>query len=295
MIKIFIRYNELYVQKDNKIYKYEFKELELDIEEIIDELNFNTGEKFILILDITISDYEYYIKIFKAYKLKIYRIYLLKEILLENFSECICVSHDKSIYISNEKEEIMNFTADDNIDLTGLKVINLPEQLEYIFSISESTNAKNYMRINILKNEYILICLVVFILLNYLIASKIFIDNELSSNIEITYKKIEILERELEEKKLNLKNLSEIKIEESFYEELKKHEIERIVEYLLKLSNKGIQYYEISLLNNKITLEGVCDNMEILNKNIKDFEIENLKLKNQKLYFKISYNLDKYD
>ncbi len=278
-----------------KIYRYEFKELELDIDEIIEELNFTSKNRFIMILDLKIIDYIYYIKIFKAYRLKIDKIYFIKDILLENFDEYICFTNEKYIYISREKEEILDFNKDDNIDLTGMKVVNISEEIDNIFSNVDSTNAKNYMRVEIFKSEYILIFLVIFILLNYLLANKLFNDSKLINNIKEINKKIDINTRELEKEKLNLEKLNNIKTDESFYDELENNNVEKIIKYLLELNNKGIKYYEIIFSDKKILIEGVCEKLEILNENIKKFEIEDLKLKNKKIYFKISHNLEYYD
>lgn len=66
MNKLFICDEIIYIQKRQSIINFNYEKLEDDMEDILDIID----NKVIIIFNFTISDYKYYIDIFKAYKIK---------------------------------------------------------------------------------------------------------------------------------------------------------------------------------------------------------------------------------
>lgn len=273
MNKLFICDETIYIEKDNSIINFNYVKLEDDMEDILDIID----NKVIIIFNFTISDYKYYIDIFKAYKIKIINATNIQNIYRKMNLNIYIISNTKSLYINKRKYEIKDFGLNDNYSFEGLDYLIINESMIIdIFKNYDKYKPKTIQKSNINEYAFIIIIIFIFLIIAYLI-DNIYKFDKIKNEIEV-YK---IKNSELEDKAKHLSDTlgnieNKIEILDSktdFIDNLSKKNYKPLIDKVYKYNELDIYIIELKYENKKLYLKG---NAKDYNKFISTFNDANI-------------------
>lgn len=289
MINIFIKSDEMYIKTNEDIFYYNFKELEKELESILEYSNLEKNSKIKLILDYDAYDIEMYISIFDYYNINIKKAIYFIEVLKELNKEIVYIGKSNSIIISNNKVEEISLKISDDYDYTGIETLIInQDSIDKVFDMIEKSKSKN-----IIKQNYDILYILAFMLLLIFLAYylSIYFYNIQKIDVELNdyNKELTILKEKIRDKNDILKDLeSKIqKYNKMEYIELSRIDTHKLILYLINLTNKSYKLKEIEYKNNILFIDGNVDSFFKMNKDFEDAEIIYLKSDNNELNFRL--------
>ncbi|WP_231679260.1 hypothetical protein [Oceanivirga miroungae] len=270
---------------DKKILEFKVSNVYKEIEDILYELDISKA--VLIVEDLLIIDKLK--EVLKVANIKISGIYNLYEIVFNEYKEVIVKENEEYFFISDKDKKSLNFTDDDNIDLSGMRVFDANILYENILAL-DKIRAKNLNKNDINIKYYILLFILLFSI-SYLILDKIYDVSKLDmekKNKELNLRKIERdyqiynleIEKEMEKKELIF-----------IYDSIEKYSLKEKVDKLLNMSKNYFYFTEIYINNESIRLKGECSSLKSLDEEFKKYTIYELLKYDKYIYFDISYTL----